>query len=126
MKKKIDALESGFSEYLKSKEIHCNKTLSDFFSNNTKDLLVYLKNDSSSLNVGEEYIHVLKYLEFLRDSNAELYSVANDIFWASCLVAYLQRNNVDLKIKPVSNISYYLDSKLVFALLDLEDVNFFL
>ena len=120
IEKKFEALESGFSDYLKSKEIHCNKTLSDFFSNNTKDLLVYLKNDSSSLNIGEEYIHVLKYLEFLRDSNAELYSVANDIFWASCLVAYLQRNNVDLKIKPVSNISYYLDSKLVLALLDLD------
>ena len=120
VEEKIDKLERGFSEYLKSKEIQYNKTLSDFFSNNTKDLLVYLKNGSSSLNVGEEYVHVLKYLEFLRDSNAELYSVANDIFWASCLVAYLQRSNVDLKIKPASAISYYLDSKLVFALLGLD------
>jgi hypothetical protein len=117
---KIDDLERGFTEYLKSKEIQYNKTLSDFFSNNTKDLLVYLKNGSSSLNVGEEYVHVLKYLEFLRDSNAELYSVANDIFWASCLAAYLQRNNVDLKIRPASSLSYYLDSKLVLALLDLD------
>lgn len=120
IEKKIDALERGFVEYLKSKEIQCNKTLSDFFSNNTKDLLMYLKNGSASLNVGEEYVHVLKYLEFLRDSNAELYSVANDIFWASCLAAYLQRNNVDLKIRPASSLSYYLDSKLVLALLDLD------
>lgn len=120
VEEKIDKLERGFSEYLKSKEIQYNKTLSDFFSNNTKDLLVYLKNGSSSLNVGEEYVHVLKYLEFLRDSNAELYSVANDIFWASCLAAYLQRNNVDLKIRPTSSLSYYLDSKLVLALLDLD------
>ena len=120
IEKKIDALEQGFVEYLKSKKIQCNKTLSDFFSNNTKDLLMYLKNGSASLNVGEEYVHVLKYLEFLIDSNAELYSVANDIFWASCLAAYLQRNNVDLKIRPASSLSYYLDSKLVLALLDLD------
>lgn len=120
VEKKIDALERGFTEYLKSKEIQCNKTLSDFFSNNTNDLLVYLKHGSSSLNVGEEYVHVLAYLEFLKDSNAELYSVANDIFWASCLAAYLQRNNVDLKIRPASSLSYYLDSKLVLALLDLD------
>lgn len=120
IEKKIDALERGFVKYLKSKEIQCNKTLSDFFSNNTKDLLMYLKNGSASLNVGEEYVHVLKYLEFLIDSNAELYSVANDIFWASCLAAYLQRNNVDLKIRPASSLSYYLDSKLVLALLDLD------
>lgn len=120
VEKKIDALERGFTEYLKSKEIQCNKTLSDFFSNNTNDLLVYIKHGSSSLNVGEEYVHVLAYLEFLKDSNAELYSVANDIFWASCLAAYLQRNNVDLKIRPATSLSYYLDSKLVLALLDLD------
>ena len=117
--KYFDQLESEFKIYLQDKLVESDKTFLDFFIDNTEDLFKYLNDLDSATLVNENYLHIVRFLLELKENKIELFNIANDIFWGSCVAAFLKRE-VDLNIRPTNSIDYYLDSSLVMAILDFD------
>lgn len=61
----------------------------------------------------------MNFLKWIKEYDTNLYDIAADIFWGSIIAAFLQRE-IDLSIKPEIRVSYYLDSSLILAILDLD------
>ena len=116
------ALQNAFMRYIEVEQLQTDINFIDFFSNNTEDIYHYINNDTTSeLVVNEDYIHIVNFLKWLKEHNANLYDIAADIFWGSIIAAFLQRE-IDFNIKPETQISYFLDSSLILALLDLDSL----
>lgn len=118
--KYFDQLENEFQSYLHDKMIESDKTFLDFFTDNTEDLFKYINDLDSATLINEDYLHIVRFLSELKENKIELFNIANDIFWGSCVAAFLKRE-VDLNIKPLNHIDYYLDSSLVMSILDLDN-----
>ena len=59
-------------------------------------------------------------LEYLHEENAELYKMANQLFWSSVIVAFLQSERPMVREYSRGNESeYFLDTSIVMGLLDL-------
>jgi hypothetical protein len=113
-------IETLFSQYLTIQHVQTDKTFLSFFSENTEEIYHYINNDNDdSVLINEEYIHVVNFLKWIKKENIEIYNVAADIFWGSVIAAFLKRE-IDLNIKPETQVSYYLDSSLILSLLDLD------
>jgi hypothetical protein len=120
----FDKLELRFKEYQNRVNVSSDKTFLDFFSDNTEDIFKYLDHLDAVPTINENYVHIANFLKEIKTSNTDLFNLANNIFWASVISAFLKRN-VDLNIKPAKRVSYYLDSSLVMAILDLDsEINF--
>lgn len=117
--KYFDQLEMEFKRYTQDKSIETDKTFLNFFTDNTDDLFKYMNDLDSATLINENYLHIVRFLLELKRTKEELFNVANDIFWGSCVAAFLKRE-VNLDIKPIDCIDYYLDSSLVMAILDLD------
>lgn len=117
--KYFDQLEIEFKKYSQDKSIETDKTFLNFFTDNTDDLFKYMNDLDSATLINENYLHIVRFLLELKRTKEELFNVANDIFWGSCVAAFLKRE-VNLDIKPIDCIDYYLDSSLVMAILDLD------
>lgn len=116
------ALQNAFMRYIEVEQLQANVNFIDFFSDNTEDIYHYINNDSATEPVvNENYIHVVNFLKWLKEHEADLYDIAADIFWGSIIAAFLQRE-IDFNIKPEARVSYYLDSSLILALLDLDSL----
>ena len=60
------------------------------------------------------------FLEYLHEKNAELYKMANQLFWSSVIVAFLQSERPMVREYSRGNESeYFLDTSIVMGLLDL-------
>lgn len=120
--KQFAALQEAFAQYIAAEQLQSDVNFINFFSNNTEDIYHYINNDNNSdLIVNETHIHIANFLKLIKEHNTDLYNIAADIFWGSIIAAFLQRE-VDLNIKPETQISYYLDSSLILSLLDLDSL----
>lgn len=116
------ALQNAFMRYIEVEQLQTGVNFIDFFSNNTEDIYHYINNDTASeIAVNENYIHIVNFLKWLKKHDSTLYDIAADIFWGSIVAAFLQRE-IDFNIKPEAQVSYYLDSSLILALLDLDSL----
>lgn len=118
--KHFAALQSTYAQYVEAEQLQTKVNFIDFFSDNTEDIYHYINNDTTSeLVVNENYIHIVNFLKWIKEYDTNLYDIAADIFWGSIIAAFLQRE-IDLSIKPEIRVSYYLDSSLILAILDLD------
>lgn len=118
---KFTKLEASFSDYLKREGLSCDKSLCDFFSDNTEEIITYLNGKAGETLVNQEYANVANFLEWIQRNDLDLYNAANDIFWASIIAGFLQRDKAEPDIKPETAMEYYLDSKIVLGLLQLDE-----
>ncbi len=112
-------LESLFEKYLQRENLLTDKTFTNFFTDNCEEIFKYIDQLDSIPLINEDYVHLTKFLNELRESDFELFNVANSVFWGSVISAFLRRE-VDLNIKPTDSIEYYLDTSLIMSLLDLD------
>lgn len=118
--KHFTALQNTYAQYVEAEQLQTKVNFIDFFSDNTEDIYHYINNDTTSeLVVNENYIHIVNFLKWIKEYDTNLYDIAADIFWGSIIAAFLQRE-IDLSIKPEIRVSYYLDSSLILAILDLD------
>ena len=115
----LKKLDDHFKDYLKNENLTCDRTLIDFYSDNTEEILSYFNKNSTAI-INENYVNIAKFLSWLKDANSDLYGVANDIFWAAIIAGFLKRDVVDVNIKAQKSVEYFLDSSLVLAALDLD------
>lgn len=112
-------LEIYFQEYLEYEHLSSTKTLLDFFNNNSDDVLKYLEKGDALPEIAQEYVNVVRFIDWLKESKSEYYEVVNNLLWGSIVAGFLQRSNVELDINTIEKVDYYLDTSLVLSVLGL-------
>ena len=119
----VKLLEDEYSKYLSVHKFEQDKTFIDFISDNTDDVLDYLK-DKSNLKVDEKYASIAFFLEHLKAKGDNLFLVASEMFWASVIAGFLSREEQDVKdIGKVGKSEYFLDTSVVLGLLKLSSAS---
>lgn len=112
-------IEIFFQEYLEYEHLSSTKTLLDFFNNNSDDVLKYLEKGDALPGVAQEYVNIVRFIDWLKDSKSEYYEVVDNLLWGSIVAGFLQRSNVELDINTIEKVDYYLDTSLVLSVLGL-------
>lgn len=112
-------IEMFFQEYLDSNLLTSSKSLLDFFNDNSDDVLKYLEEGNALPVINQEYVNVVRFIQWLKDYKKEYYEVVNNLLWGSIVAGFLQRSNVDLAINTIEKIDYYLDTSIVLGALGL-------
>lgn len=120
VQKNLDLLEEKFTLFLKSQNLTSEKRLTDFFSEYTEEIMLYLNKGNEKPLVNEEYVNVMRFLSNIKNNENDLYGVVNSTLWGAVIAGFLQRDAIDFAIKPKEKIDYYLDTQLVLSILNLD------
>ena len=112
-------IEIFFQEYLEIEHLTSTKSLLDFFNDNADDVLKYLEEGNAQTIIDQEYVNVIRFIEWLKIYKKEYYEIVNNLLWGSIVAGFLQRSNIDLAIKTIEKVDYYLDTSLVMGALGL-------
>lgn len=118
-----DNLETIEHEYKSFIDSHgCNDdsiSFLQFISDNTDDILGYFDGEDKT-RVDDKYATLIFFLQYLHESNLNLYNIVNQLFWSSIIVAFLKSE------KPLVEDSenglkteFYLDTSIILGLLEL-------
>lgn len=119
----VNLLETEYSKYLAAHNFVQDKTFLDFISDNTDDVLDYLK-DKNVLKVDEKYTSIAFFLEHLKKKGDRLFEVASDMFWGSVIAGFLNRDEQDIKDSgEIGRAEYFFDTSLVLGLLKLSSIS---
>lgn len=90
-----------------------------FISDNTDDILGYFDGEDKT-RVDDKYATLIFFLQYLHESNIDLYNIVNQLFWSSVIVAFLKSE------KPLVEDSengvkaeFFLDTSIILGLLEL-------
>ena len=120
---KFDKLNILYKQYLDAEGLSYEKSFIDFYSDHTEEILTHIDGVDEKTLINEGYVNLTRFLFWLKESNIELYNIANDIFWGSIIAGFLKRNKTDINIKSSDCVEYFLDSSLVLAALDLDNID---
>lgn len=120
IRKSFEQLEITFQHYLEVEKLDCAKSFFDFFCAYSNETYQYIETGFSQININEEYVNLASFVRWIKKNQTDLYEVVGDVFWGAIIAGFLRRSNVTLGLKAAQNISYYLDSSLVLAILDLD------
>lgn len=120
IRKSFEQLEITFQHYLEVEKLDCEKSFFDFFCAYSDETYQYIETGFSQININEEYVNLASFVKWIKENQTDLYEVVGDVFWGAIIAGFLRRSNVSLGLKAAQNISYYLDSSLVLAILDLD------
>ncbi len=120
IRKSFEQLEITFQHYLEVEKLDCEKSFFDFFCAYSDETYQYIETGFSQININEEYVNLASFVKWIKENQTDLYEVVGDVFWGAIIAGFLRRSNVTLGLKAAQNISYYLDSSLVLAILDLD------
>lgn len=113
-------IELEYQAFIK-REGTCDEGVSflDFISANMESILGYFENETEE-QVEEKYTSMVFFLDYLHKNNEELYKVANQLFWSSVIVAFLQSDRPEVHDKERGCESeYYVDTAIAMGMLDL-------
>ena len=122
VKSLFSRLTIAFNQYLGHNHLTSTKSFSDLlieYSN--ESISLFEKTDTSEI-AGEEFSNMALFLQWIQQNDGDLFGLVEQILWSSVIAGFLARKDVDFETKVEKNVSYYLDSALVFALLDLSSV----
>lgn len=113
-------IEENYSSFvIREGIVDGDATFIGFITQNTENILGYFENETEE-QVEEKYTSMVFFLEYLHERNAELYKMANQLFWSSVIVAFLQSERPMVREYSRGNESeYFLDTPIVMGLLDL-------
>lgn len=116
----LETIEREYKSFIESQG--CNDdgiSFLQFISDNTDDILGYFDGEDKT-RVDDKYATLIFFLQYLHNSNLELYNIVNQLFWSSIIVAFLKSE------KPLIEDSengvkaeFYLDTSIILGLLDL-------
>ena len=113
-------IEENYSSFvIREGIVDGDATFIGFITQNTENILGYFENETEE-QVEEKYTSMVFFLEYLHEKNAELYKMANQLFWSSVIVAFLQSERPMVREYSRGNESeYFLDTSIVMGLLDI-------
>lgn len=113
-------IEICFEHYLKVEKLSSSKTFADLFNDSIVDVVNYVNAEGAKTSVNEEYVNVVRFIDWLKTSNSHYYNVVNTLLWGSIVAGFLQRKTFEADIKIVTHIDYYLDTSIVLSVLGLD------
>jgi hypothetical protein len=113
-------LELMFQQFLQSEHLDCDKTFFDFFNDYAEDAFLFVEQGGAEVKIDENYANLSRFVSWIKDNDTDIYNLINELFWGAVIAGFLRRSNVDLGLKPIDRVNYYLDSSLVFAILGLD------
>ncbi|MBO4361632.1 MAG: hypothetical protein J5823_02490 [Paludibacteraceae bacterium] len=108
-----------FKQYLEHHHLTSTKSFSDLLVEYSNESISLFEKTDASEVIGEEFANMALFLQWLQQNDKDLFGLVEQILWSSIIAGFLARKDVDFETKVEKNVSYYLDSALVFALLDL-------
>ena len=115
----IIEIESTFQRFMETEGTYDDGVkFIDFIADNTEALLEYFDTKREQV-VEEKYTTIVFFLEFLSQTNKDLFKVANQLFWSSIIAAFLQSERPEVKGVNMRNTEYFLDTSIVMGLLKL-------
>lgn len=116
----LDRIEREYKSFIDNQGCNDdNISFLQFISDNTDDILGYFDGEDET-RVDDKYATLIFFLQYLHDSNLELYNIVNQLFWSSIIVAFLKSE------KPLVEDSengvkaeFYLDTSIILGLLEL-------
>lgn len=115
----LQRLEKSYIDYFSSLEMIPEKSLAEFLTAQTQEVINYLSNKDTETILNEEYTHNVKYLSWLKANDVELFESANKVLWGATVAGFLGRSYYEFNVKPVSKCKYYLDTGIIMGCLDL-------
>lgn len=122
VKSLFSRLTIAFNQYLEHNHLTSTKSFSDLLVEYSNESISLFEKTETSVIVGEEFSNMALFLQWIQKNDEELFVLVEQILWSSIIAGFLARKDVDFETKVEKNVSYYLDSALVFALLDLSSV----
>ena len=113
-------IEICFEHYLKVEKLSSSKTFADLFNDSIVDVVNYVNAEGAKTSVNEEYVNVVRFIDWLKTSNSHYYNVVNTLLWGAIVAGFLQRKTFEADIKIVTHIDYYLDTSIVLSVLGLD------
>ena len=117
LQNKKTELEVLFDVYLERQGVVSQMRIVDFLYSNMEEALAYMKGERSHIN--ERYIHVARFIEYIRQNNLEMYDVVCDISWGAMVAGLLRGKDQFKRVKGVEKVEYFLDTPIVLGILDL-------
>lgn len=113
-------IESEFAHFLEIENVFDDKvSFVEFISQNTDAILDCLDRDVDASDDGK-YISLMFFLEQLKRDNDKLFRVANQLFWSSIIVAFLESERPMVSNSETGvSAEYFLDTSIVMGLLEL-------
>lgn len=118
LQQKIDDLENLFDAYLEAQGVTSELRIADFLHSNTEEALAYITQGEGG-HINEQYIHVARFFENIRQNDSEMYDVACDILWGAMIAGLLIRADQLKPETPGLKVEYFLDTPIVMGILDL-------
>lgn len=113
-------IESEYKDFIR-REGTCDEdaTFMEFISNNTENILGYFENETEE-QVEEKYTSMVFFLDYLHKNNEALYKVANQLFWSSVIVAFLQSERPQVYDRERGcEAEFFVDTSIAMGLMDL-------
>ena len=115
-------LESQYQIYLQNNRYVTETTIEDFLRQNMEEVLSFLKGKNDTY-INGEYVHMARFLSYIRSSDPRLFEVVCDIVWGAMIAGLLRDGETKVEQEEVREVpkktKYFLDTSIVMAALDL-------
>lgn len=115
-----NALEDAFQDFVRAQGQAPIVPFQDFVDANKHKLSSYFTGKSNQVAVDEAFLLHAKFLRHIENSHHELYKAAEKSYLGSIIAAYFE-SGVNVEAKQDSGVVYYLDTRVLFEILDLQD-----
>lgn len=115
-----NALEEAFQDYVRAQGQVPIVPFQDFIDANKQKLSSYFTGNGEQVIVDEAFLLHAKFLRHIESSHHELYKAAEKSYLGSIIAAYFE-SGVNVEAKQDSGVVYYLDTRVLFEILDLQD-----
>lgn len=115
-----NALEEAFQEYVKAEGLDSDIPFQNFIDANKQKLSSYFTGKEMSEPVDDIYLAHAKFLRRIEHSHHEFYKAAEKAYLGSIIAAYFE-SGLNVDAKQNSGVVYYLDTRVIFEILDLQD-----
>lgn len=120
IKRSANALEEAFQEYVRAQGQEPTSPFQNFIDANKHKLSSYFSGSNNQVSVDEAFLFHAKFLRHIENSHHELYKAAEKSYLGSIIAAYFE-SGVNVEAKQDSGVVYYLDTRVLFEILDLQD-----
>lgn len=120
---KLAAIQDKFQKFLQEEQLDCDKSFFDFFNDNEKAIECYLNQTEKKGVINEDYVNLTTFISWLQENDTDAYDLLKQVFWGSIIAGFLQRHNDSMGIGAISNVTYYLDTSLIFAVLGYDTID---
>lgn len=120
--KSLRDIETLYRKFIEREGVYDDGvTFLSLITENTEEILGYFEDDNAD-RVGEKYISVIRFLQYLSEHEKKLFENANLLFWSSIVVGFLRSDKPNVnEFADERKTEYYLDTAVVLGLLNLSN-----